>query len=121
MSSLVGYTLQGEAYYAKNIPDTMQKLFSEFISRDPEFVSKLKRVEGGWFNTRPFIANSPEEIYPSYVRYRDQLIRRAEKWRLDNGQYIDTQLGFAEAKKRIKAGCKIVGLQYRADLILREQ
>ena len=113
-SKIIGYTLYGERYDTRNNRETLRIIFSEFMNRDPEFVSKLEQMRPKWFtNSRRFIAETLEKVYlnPS---------RRDRTRRLDNGYYIDVDLATVSVKERIAEGCKIVGLRYDADLILHE-
>ena len=112
-SKIVGYTLYGEKYDTRNNPGTLQTIFCEFMSRDPEFVPKLEQARPKWFtDARRFIAETPEKLY------RNPNSRRGRK--MDNGHYIDLNLGTSNIKERVEEGCKILGIQYGVDLILHE-
>ena len=113
-SKIVGYTLYGEKYDTRNNPGTLQTIFCEFMSRDPEFVSKLEQARPKWFaGTKRFMAETLEKLYlPPSKRNRNR--------KLDNGYYIDIDLGTGSVKEHIVEGCKILGIQYGVDLILHE-
>ena len=113
-SKIVGYTLYGRRYDTRNNPGTLQMIFSEFINRDPELVSKLEQARPKWFtSSRRFIAETLEKLYRNpNQRHRTR--------RLDNGYYIDINLGTYSVKEHIEEGCKIVGLRYGTDLVLHE-
>ena len=114
-TKIVGYTLYGKKYDTRNNTVTLQTIFCEFMSRDPEFVPKLEQARPKWFtDARKFIAETPEKLY----RSPNQRHRRAR--RLDNGYYIDINLGTYSVKEHIEEGCKILGIQYGVDLILHE-
>ena len=113
-SKIVGYTLYGRRYDTQNNRETLRIIFSEFMNRDPEFVSKLEQMRPKWFtNSRRFIAETLEKVYLNPNR-------RDRTRRLDNGYYIDVDLGTVSVKEHIAEGCKIVGLRYGVDLILHE-
>ena len=115
-SKIVGYTLYGEKYDTQNNTVTLQTIFCEFMSRDPEFVPKLEQARPKWFtDARKFIAETPEKLY------RDPKQRRRRARRLDNGYYIDVNLNTYSVKEHIEEGCKILGIQYGLDLILHEE
>ena len=114
---LIGYTLDNVKYNTESVPETMQKLFSALITRDPEFVSKLRQSYPKWFGEkRKFIANSPEEVYQNIDSYG-----RSSAKQLDSGQYIDTSFSFKDSVKRIKKSCEVAGLRYDTDLILHSE
>ena len=113
-SKIVGYTLYGMRYDTRNNPGTLQAVFSELMSRDPELVSKLEQARPKWFtSSRRFIAETLEKLYRN-PNQRDRTRR------LDNGYYIDINLGTYSVKEHIEEGCKVVGLRYGVDLILHE-
>ena len=113
-SKIVGYTLYGRRYDTQNNRETLRIIFSEFMNRDPEFVSKLEQMRPKWFtNSRRFIAETLEKVYLNPNR-------RDRTRRLDNGYYIDVDLATVSVKEHIAEGCKIVGLRYGVDLILHE-
>ena len=114
-SRIVGYTLYGKKYDTRNNPGTLQTIFCEFMSRDPEFVSKLEQARPKWFtDARRFIAETPEKLYRNPNS-------RTRGRKMDNGYYIDLNLGTWNVKERVEEGCKILGIQYGVDLVLHEE
>ena len=115
-SKIVGYTLYGKRYSTSRWIEVLIGVLNEFIARDPEFVSNFRRAHPRyWTNRRQLIADRQGEVYLK----ASHLTRVARQ--LNNGQWVDTNLGQIGIVSRIKDACAVMGLRYGVDFVLHEE
>jgi predicted type IV restriction endonuclease len=105
----VGFTLYGQTYRCKSAVDAYMKVLGKLADRDPKFLERFAAYPKGR-GKRPYLARSPEELYPG----SPDLINKARE--LKPGWWVDANLSNQQKATLIRMACDVAGVQYGTDL-----
>jgi predicted type IV restriction endonuclease len=108
----LGFTLYGRSYPARNGADVMVRIFSKLAENDPAFLERFATMPKTTRQKRPYVARTPEDLYPG----SPHLVDNAHKLRA--GWWLDTHMGNPQKIKLIRRACEVAGIRYGTDLII---
>ncbi len=104
-----GFVLHGQRHDCKNAAEVYLKVLDEFANHDPKFLERFASYPKGR-GKRPYIARSPEDLYPG----SSHLIRNAREVR--PGWWIDVHLSNHQKERLIRMACEVASIRYGTDL-----
>lgn len=108
----IEYSLHGRVHQARNGADLMVRIFDEFAKRDGRFLDQFAALPKSRRQKRPYLARSPEDLYPG----SPHLVGNAHKLR--STWWLDTHMGNPQKSKVIQKACEVVGVRYGVDLTI---
>lgn len=104
---------KGVTYIARNLREAYITAIARIVDHDPG-VFEILSQDG---NRRKFVARRPEELYP---HSRHLAEKHRNNWYRLGDWYVDLNLSRAQAAKRVRRACALVGLAYGTDLTVKE-
>lgn len=110
--SVIGFSLDGRQFPARNARDVLVKVFETLASRDNSFLERFAALPKHG-RTRRYLARTPEELYPGRAD-----LARDHSAKLNSGWYLGTNVSRAAIERIIEMACDVVHLRFGYDLLV---
>jgi hypothetical protein len=111
----IGFYFEGQYFPARNARDVWLKVLQRLTDRDPQFAERFSERPKRRLKERPYIARSPEALYPG----SPHLAEVPDRWRElrpGSGWWVDFNISKRSMEVAIEKACKIAGLRYGTDV-----
>lgn len=106
------FVLLGTKRRCKTYTDVLVEVIQQLALQDPQFLRRFSE-QGG--RTRRYVARKPEELYPD----RPDLATFSR--RIQAGWWVATNYSAKDIESILRKACRIAGLTWGSDLILRRK
>lgn len=106
----VGYEFMGQWFPARDGTVVLLSIIRQFAKQDPEFPERYKRNLEPIGRTRPYVARSPEAVYPGRPELRKYTKTFAPGWYVGTNESNDKKL------ELIRVACQTFGVCFGRDL-----
>jgi hypothetical protein len=108
-----GYEFMGQSFSAHDGADVLLSILRLFAKQAPEFPERFRRAVEPLGRTRPYVARSPESVYPGKPRLRKFTKVFAPGW------YIGTNESNDKKVELVRTACQTFGVRFGRDLKVR--
>ena len=108
-----GYEFMGQSFSAHDGADVLLSILRLFAKQAPEFPERFRRAVEPLGRTRPYVARSPESVYPGRPRLRKFTKVFAPGW------YIGTNESNDKKVELVRIACQTFGVRFGRDLKVR--